>query len=149
MNLHDLRPTTGVNLEELAPILQGRDWRSLLPSSLSEELVLALARDFRNAEAALWGPLVAETETEGMPVALCIALHLLAQLPERARTPEPVIASWHELTSAIQLYQLELERDVVTRILGLPTNATGEQLLAGLREAVKRQDSARRKRWGR
>lgn len=148
MNLQDLRPRAGANLEELAPVLQGRDWRSMLPSALSDELVLALARDFRNAETALWGPPVAETETEGMPVALCVALHLLAQLPERARTPEPVIASWHELTSAIQLYQMELERDVVTRILGLPASHAGEQLLAGLRETVKRQDGSRRKRWG-
>jgi hypothetical protein len=145
MNLQDLRPRAGANLDALAPILHRRDWRSLLPSALSEDLLLALARDFRNVEGAMCGPLARELEIEGLSVALCVVLHLLAEHPERSNIPDPVNASWQELTGAIQLYQWELEREVVSRVVGLPASNAGEQLLAGLRESVGRTNGPKRK----
>jgi hypothetical protein len=114
-----------------------------MPASLSEELLLAFARDFRAAVNAMWGPLVQGTEAEGMPVALCVVLHVLAEHPAGASAPEPVNASWEELSQAIELYQRNVESEVLTRIVGLPTCSISEHAFEELREKLNRRARSR------
>ena len=57
MNLQSIRPSRGADRDQLKALLdsRGEEWESARPTALPDELLLGLARDFRDAEAELLG----------------------------------------------------------------------------------------------
>lgn len=126
--LQQLRPSTGGDLHQLHGLLEGRGWQSTLPQSLPEPVLLRLARDFRCVE-------MSATETESsdyvpsLAPAMYVVMKLLAQHPARKDEKGALELSESGLMHALQLYQLDLEREIVSRIVGIsPSSLTTKTL---------------------
>jgi len=134
MQLQALRPKQGVNLVHLRNLLEGRGWRSALPTSLPDAVLLRLARDFRCVEKGLSGddPLP-EQEGSSLAAAMYVVMNLLLQHPCRAGDRDALELSETGLMRALQVYQVGLEREIVSRITGLasstPADVFAEELV--------------------
>jgi hypothetical protein len=137
MQLRHLRPKEGANLEHLKTLIDGRGWRSALPESLPDALLLRLARDFRGVEASVCDP---STEGDGktsFAAAIYVLMNLLMQHPARNGDNGQMDISVPGVMHALQLYQLDLEREIVTRIVGVSRPSQTKSLLDGLWRCVE------------
>lgn len=134
MQLRTLRPKQGANLVQLRSLMEGRGWRSALPEALPDSTLLQLARDFRCVESSFTSE--SESEEEGPPLsaALYVVMNLLVQHPARGPA-DGVTLSETGMMRALQVYQRSLEREVLTRITGLATDARSS-LLDGLLRCI-------------
>lgn len=131
MQLHDLQPACGAALTELDKIFTGREWRTALPSALPEHLLLRLARDFRCVEQRFAENGI-DSEPEGLASALCVVLGLLRAHPKRKGPDDAIQIAPEHLMQAFKVYQITLEREISTRILGVPIPQSAESMLAKL-----------------
>lgn len=138
MQLQALRPKCGADLAQLRDLLDGKGWQSALPPALPDTMLLRLARDFRNVEAGL-NPDRGATEEDrsSMAAAVYTVMNLLIEHPERSGTENEMQLSEAALFRALQVYQIGLEREIVTRITGLASSTDAESLA---KEIVKCTD---------
>lgn len=129
MQLQALRPKQGANLVQLRSLLDGRGWRSSLPTAFPDSVLLRLAQDFRRIEAG-FAPDSMPTEKDGpsLAAAMYVVMNLLMEHPGRPGGREQLQLSEAALLRAIQVYQIGLEREIVTRITGLASSADSETL---------------------
>jgi hypothetical protein len=92
-------------------------------------VLLRLARDFRNVEAGL-NPDGGATEEDrfSMAAAIYVVMNLLSEHPGRSGTEYELQLSETALFRALQVYQIGLEREIVTRITKLASSTDAETL---------------------
>lgn len=133
MHLQALRPKQGASLVQLQNLLDGKGWRSAMPTALPDTVLLRLARDFRCVEAGRDAPDGAPEEAPSLAAALYVVMNLLLHHPGRAGDKGELQISDVGLMRAFQIYQVGLEREIVTRITGLsssiPADSLAEELL--------------------
>jgi len=138
--LQSLRPDGGADLLQLQSVFDGRGWRSGLPGSLPDDLLLRLARDFRCVEVSLCSadadPDAGNEDLPALAPAMYTVMNLLVQHPDRNGATGFLDVSQSGLIHAIQLYQWELEREIVARIVGLSRPDQSTALLQGLWRCV-------------
>lgn len=129
MHLQALRPKQGTSLLQLHNLLDGWGWRSAMPTSLPDTVLLRLALDFRCVEAGS-GTLESGTKDEepSLTAALYVVMNLLMQHPDSAGDKSELQISDAGLMRAFQIYQVGLEREIVTRITGLSTSTSPDAL---------------------
>lgn len=129
MHLQALRPKQGTSLLQLHNLLDGRGWRSAMPTSLPDTVLLRLALDFRCVEAGS-GTLESGTKDEepSLTAALYVVMNLLMQHHDSAGDKSELQISDAGLMRAFQIYQVGLEREIVTRITGLSTSTSPDAL---------------------
>lgn len=129
MQLQALRPKCGADLAQLRDLLDGKGWQSALPPALPDTVLLRLARDFRILEADFTPDRVA-TEEDGssMAAAIYVVMNLLIEHPGRLGARKELQLSDAALFRALQVYQIGLEREIVTRITGLASSTDAETL---------------------
>ncbi|MGV3682133.1 MAG: hypothetical protein ACO1PM_20800 [Acidovorax sp.] len=135
MNLQSIRPSSGADLHQLKASLdaRGEGWESALPAALPDELLLGLARDFRDAESELLG----EGRRDFDPSAVTLAvLTLVMRHPERSEEDLQAHMTEGVFQNALYAYQWAVEREIVSRIVGHGAKQSSEQLLAALRNAA-------------
>jgi hypothetical protein len=129
MQIKALRPKQGANLVHLQNLLDGKGWQSSLPTALPDSVLLSLAMDFRRIEAD-FAPNSMPTEEDGssLAAAIYLVMNLLAEHPGRHVQGDELQLSEDSLMRAIQVYQIGLEREIVTRITGLAPLTGAEAL---------------------
>lgn len=138
MELRALRPSRGSNVVDLKSRFANKEWMALLPPALPDSLLLLLANDFRVVEVI--GSLDVDEpdpkpepkHTESLAVALYIVMSLLHRLPNRQQTGNELSIPEDGVFHAIKLYQLGLEREIVSRITGLAAEFPAERLATEL-----------------
>jgi hypothetical protein len=129
MQLQALRPKQGANLVQLQTLLEGRGWRSALPTSIPDAVLLHLARDFRQVEAGFAPHAVpADEDSASLAAAMYVVMNLLIDHPARRGGGSGFDLSEPALMRMLQLYQVGLEREIVTRITGLASSTDVEAL---------------------
>jgi hypothetical protein len=136
MELKDLRPSRGADLAQLQSFIDPDDWRSVLPSGLSDFDLLALALDFRTVEVMLTGSATPK-DAESMSTVLCVVLNLLKNAGGEGDDGNEVSASWDELVRVMTVYQWALEREVATRILGTNTHDAEKRVVAAFEACAR------------
>jgi hypothetical protein len=125
LQLKDLRPSRGVDLAELSGAGDQLSWKTCLPSALSEPMLLGLARDFRCVEEAPLGSHKRkQDEVMGLAHALAVITSVLMTHPARGARTDSLDIPIQGLMEAMQIYQFGIEREVVTRIIGIPAPDT-------------------------
>lgn len=133
MNLHSRQPSQGADLRELLEATSGRGWEGALPSALPDKLLLELARDFRASES----PNAANADGADLASPTLAVLNLLTLHPERSGEPDaPVELSGKALMSALDMYQWAVEREIVSRVVGIGRRNESATLKAALRSAA-------------
>lgn len=129
MHLQALRPKQGASFVQLHNLLDGRGWRSAMPTSLPDTVLLRLALDFRCVEVGSDTPESGmKEEAPSLTTALYVVMSLLMQHPDRARDKSELRISDAGLMRAFQIYQMGLEREIVTRITGLSATTSPDAL---------------------
>jgi hypothetical protein len=120
VNLRNLRPRLGADLGQLRDLVQAGGWRSALPEALPDPVLLMLALDFRSVEASFTRAESSDEEVPSLSAALFIVTNLLFQHPARKGDPDGVTLSEDGMVHALRVYQWAIEREILTRITGLP-----------------------------
>jgi hypothetical protein len=90
-----------------------------LPSALSEPLLLSVARDLRLVDAAEEADSEAGDSEEGGSLAAPLMLVLSLLFGAKAQPASDMTISESALSDALRVYQLAVEREIVTRITGV------------------------------
>ncbi len=127
--LEALRPKASTNLKELTDRAKSNDLRCLYPSALNEPILISLARDLREVER-----LFTEDGVSGTP--LTPPLYLVCQLLLRPGTKNhargELDISESGVARAMRVLQAAIEREIVTRIVGIGSLMNDEDFLAEL-----------------
>lgn len=113
-DLQAIRPTTGANLTLLHALVEGGGWEGALPSAMPDELLLALAKDFREVELVVTKDQEL-TASSGAPI--FAVMNTLSQLPNNPM--RDFCLSEQGVVQALTLYQWALEREIISRITGI------------------------------
>jgi hypothetical protein len=140
ISLSSLRPGVGANLRELRQAFEAQDWRACLPSSSSDAVLLGLAHDMRAFESAV----VQQSKTNpsyddlglASPVAILLQL-LIDYAAGGGPPPKSFNISKRGMLDSLKAYQWALEREIVTRIIGLGGEADTEVLLETISKHAK------------
>jgi hypothetical protein len=109
---------------------EGKPVSELLPSKLSEPTLLSLALDLRHVELMVKG----DSEATGsLSVAMYLVVKYLMLLasPKEARN---ISIPEESLFQAVQILAITVEREIVTRIIGVSDQKGDEYLLSALRK---------------
>jgi len=111
MNLSDLRPTQPTELRLLSEYLRGCSAKAAVPSALPEHFLISVARDLRMLEEDKDGE--HEPSYLAAPMMLIFCLQL-----GRGKDDEQFTISKSDLFRSLQVYQWEVEREIVRRLVG-------------------------------
>lgn len=127
--LEGLRPRTSTDLASLGRMTQSRPISELLPSKLSESILLSLALDLRRVELMVKG---GAESTESLSVAMYLVFKYIELLlsPEVARK---FSVQEDDLFQAIQILSITVEREIVTRIIGVSDQSGDDYFLRSLK----------------
>ena len=115
MNLSTLRPTQPTDLAQLSDSLRQKKWRQgALPASLTEPMLLSVARDLRSLEE---GDDVEPPPSIAAPMMLVMCLVLGSSKPSAEE--DGMTVSESALWDLMRIYQWAVEREIVTRITGI------------------------------
>ena len=131
MNLSELRPTQPTDLAPLSEYLLGKSVHAAMPSSLPEQFLISIARDLRMLEEH-----EEDEEDEHASSYLAAPLMLLLFLhtgsgKNKAELTIPESALYRSL----HMYQWAVEREIVTRLVGVGALKDEAMLLKNLEEA--------------
>lgn len=125
MALKSLAPSNRISLTELQQAFAGKSWQSIIPSGLSDELLIKLAYEFRALERYML------SDDEGEPPSLTIPTYVVAAFLAARRPPgsqkRQVQFSEPGLELAIRAYLQEIERVIVDRITGVGGTVSSEE----------------------
>lgn len=130
--LHNLRPAKATDLGALSQMLDGQPVQLLLPSRLSDEILLSLALDLRRLEAMQFGGVDAG---DSLSVVLYVALKFLAHFsPNHPNHPNDRREfSEESVFEATQILGFAIEREIVTRLVGVSDGRGDEVFLDTLK----------------
>lgn len=115
MNLSAFRPTQPTDLAQLSNFLRQKKGRQgALPASLTEPMLLSVARDLRSLEE---GTDVEPAPSIAAPMMLVICLVLGTAKP-RSKKDEMTVSE-SAIWDLLRVYQWAVEREIVTRITGV------------------------------
>ena len=115
MSLSTLRPTQPTDLAQLKAFLHLKKGRQgALPASLTEPMLLSVARDLRSLEE---GDDVEPAPSIAAPMMLVICLVLGSARPGSKK--DELTLSEKALWDLMRVYQWAVEREIVTRITGV------------------------------
>jgi hypothetical protein len=122
------------DIRQLSSEVCSGPYKAALPRQLPDHWVHPLARDFRKLEASMRSESRRGPQIEG-PV--MVSLHIIAgRLQERGFDPSQSLTT-EQLLRWLQLYQFVIERELVTRAIGVPpANDDGQTLLSVLDEEI-------------
>lgn len=126
--LINLRPTKSTDLEALNQAAEDQPVPKLLPSRLNEEDLLSVALDLRRIEVMMKG---GPDAGESMSVGMYMAFEFLLQLSPRGATADLTVNE-KCLVRAIQVIGFAVEREIVTRIVGVSDGNGDEYFLNAL-----------------
>lgn len=130
--LQNLRPATTTDLAVLSRMAESQPISALLPSKLSETTLLSLALDLRRVE------LMVKQDAEASS-SLSVAVYLVVKYLMLLASPKgnrKISISEDSLFQAVQILSITVEREIVTRIIGVSDQNGDEYLLSALR-AIK------------
>ena len=116
MTLKSLTPNNRISLTELQQAFSGKSWQSIIPSGLSDELLIKLAYEFRSLERYMLSDEAGEPPSLTVPTYV-VAAFLAARRPQGS-SKRQVQFSELGLELAIRAYLREMERVIVDRITG-------------------------------
>jgi hypothetical protein len=116
--LKSLRPHKGMDRRTLRARLHEESWRAALPESLPDTVLLELARDFRRVEAYVCDA-KAEDCLSSMASATLVVTSVLLRTEDSNAGHVKRGVSQDGLMRAMQVYQWGLEREIVSRIVGI------------------------------
>lgn len=127
--LLNLRPTKSTDLAVLNRIAGNQPVPKLLPSQLNEPDLLSLALDLRRIEVMMkGGPDAGESMSVGIFMAFEFLMHLTPNGAKAGLTLDE-----ESLIRAIQVIGFAVEREIVTRIVGVSDGSGDEYFLNALR----------------
>ncbi|WP_290901651.1 hypothetical protein [Aquabacterium sp.] len=135
MALNTLAPNKRISLTELQQAFAGKGWESIIPTGLSDDLLVKLAYEFRALERYML------SDDEGEPPSLTIPTYVVAAFLA-ARRPagslrRQVQFSEPGLEQAIRAYLQEMERVIVGRITGVGGTVSSEEFAHEMEAAAK------------
>lgn len=128
--LQNLRPATTTDLAALSRIAESQPISALLPSKLSEPTLLSLALDLRRVELMV----KEDSEASG---SLSVAMYLVVKYLLLLSSPKKghrISIPEESLFQAVQILSITVEREIVTRIIGVSDQKGDEYLLSALRK---------------
>jgi hypothetical protein len=123
-----MKPLT---LQELQRAIEDKPLRSALPDALNSELLYQITRDLRLCELVFTG------QDEFDPPIKCVmylVFHLLTHSAENAGGGASVKLSQDEVAHWLQRYMYYAEREIVSRLIGVPNKSDADDFLAELNE---------------
>lgn len=127
--LQSLRPSTATDLAALGRMLESQPISDLLPSKLSEPTLLSLALDLRRVELMAKG---GEDAPESLGVAMYLVMKYLMHLSSKKDARNFSIQE-ETIFRAVQILSITVEREIVTRIVGVSDDRGDEYLLSSLK----------------
>lgn len=127
--LRSLRPKCPTDLGALSRMAESQPISELLPSKLSEPILLSLALDLRHVELMVKEKSEA---TESLSVAMYLVVKYLMHLSS-PKLAYKISIQEEALFQAVQILSITVEREIVTRIVGVSDEAGDEYLLSALR----------------
>lgn len=127
--LQTLRPSSAIDLAALSRMAESQPISALLPSKLSEATLLSLALDLRRVELMVKGSAEA---TESLSVAMYLVAKYLMHLSSKKDARKFSIQE-ETLLQAVQILSITVEREIVTRIVGVSDEGGDEYLLRSLK----------------
>lgn len=125
MALKSLAPNNRISLTELQQAFAGKSWQSIIPTGLSDELLIKLACEFRALERYML------SDDEGEPPSLTIPTYVVVAFLAARRPPgsqkRQVQFSELGLELAIKAYLREMERVIVDRVTGVGGTVRSEE----------------------
>ena len=131
--LETLHPTDKTSLADVRSLFSLQNYRAALPSALTEPLLISLTRDLRVIERVMKGDSVVEPEAAA---AVYLVLQLMMR-PQKGRSGrEQLSLSEFAMASALTVLQVALEREIVSRAVGVRADQEDESFLAALDSCV-------------
>lgn len=127
--LRSLRPKCPTDLGALSRMAECQPISELLPSKLSDPILLSLALDLRHVE------LMVKEKSEATE-SLSVAMYLIVKYLMHLSSPKlayKISIQEEALFQAVQILSITVEREIVTRIVGVSDKAGDEYLLSALR----------------
>lgn len=125
----NLRPAQGTDLAELSRLAEITPVSDLLPSKLDDSILLSIALDLRRVEMMV----KKDTEaTTSLSVATYLVMKYLMHLAA-TKNVRKVSIQEESLFQAVQILSITVEREIVTRIVGVSDDRGDEYLLNSLR----------------
>ncbi len=127
--LQTLRPISTTDLSLLSRFAESRPVEELLPSKLSEPILLSLALDLRRVE------LMVKQDADASS-SLSVAVYLVVKYLMLLASPKgdrKISIPEESLFQAVQILSITVEREIVTRIVGVSDQNGDEYLLSALR----------------
>lgn len=138
MELSELLPSKGIDLDSLKVLFDEKDWEACLPTTLPESVLLSLARDFRRVEASSVGNSTSsEEDASSLAVAIFAVLSLISKHPTQKSLKNRFEMSEEGMFRAVKLYQIGIEREIVSRITGVVSSYPEEQLTEDLLKCIE------------
>ncbi len=128
--LQNLRPATATDLAALSRMAESQPLSALLPSNLSEPTLLSLALDLRRVELMV----KEESDASG---SLSVAMYLILKYLFLLSSPKQrhkISIPEESLFQAVQILSITVEREIVTRIIGVSDQKGDDYLLSALRK---------------
>lgn len=127
--LRSLRPEFVTDIKLLSQLAETLPASELLPSKLSESILLSLALDLRRVELMWKG---GDHAIDSLSVAMYLAMKYLMQISSPKKANKISIEE-DVLYQAVQILALSIEREIVTRIVGVSDERSDEYLLRSLK----------------
>lgn len=127
--LQALRPKSTTELASLSRFAESRPVEELLPSKLSEPILLSLALDLRRVE------LMVKQDAEASS-SLSVAVYLVVKYLMLLGSPKgdrEISIPEESVFQAVQILSITVEREIVTRIIGVSDQNGDEYLLSALK----------------
>jgi hypothetical protein len=127
--LQALRPKSTTELASLSRFAESRPVEELLPSKLSEPILLSLALDLRRVE------LMVKQDAEASS-SLSVAVYLVVKYLMLLASPKgdrEISIPEESVFQAVQILSITVEREIVTRIIGVSDQNGDEYLLSALK----------------
>ena len=113
-----MKSIPATNTSRLAVEICNRPYRASLPKSLPDHWIRPIARDLRQIEQLMFGTCIADPPMAGP---LMLAMHLMSgRMEERGMQPRVAFPEEARAAQWFRLYQLFVERELVTRMVGVP-----------------------------
>jgi hypothetical protein len=127
--LEMLHPRDTTSLAELRYLTNRQNYQSVLPAALPEPMLLSIAKELRLVERLMKGDSAAEPSAVA---AVALVLELLMR-PKKGRARlEELELSDTAMSHALIVLQLALEREIVSRAVGIRADDEAEVFLSAL-----------------
>ena len=136
--LSELRPSKRTDVAALDGLITAGGHHGAMPSRLPDEVLLSLARDFREVEQGT-------QDSADMAPPLLLVLQLLRLRRARKGQPvDPLQVREAQLARSMQVVQIAVEREIMSRITGISVDAGDDSLFVALDEACRKDPPRRR-----